>query len=172
MRLLENLGGTVNVSDSYLRTAEFKEIIADLPPIKLAFNCVGGEATTDMARVLSEGAQIITYGGMSKRPLTIPFDVLTEKQITMKGFWISDWYSQISYETRAKLFNELVDLVKQKKLSLFYETHDFDDFEHALKQSQEPFHFRKVVLNLDYPDRLKLHDAKKESEYQVFETYV
>lgn len=66
---------------------------------------------------------------------------------------------------------ELSNMVRENKLTFFYEMHDFDDFEHALKKSQEAFRMRKVLLNFDYPDRLKEHDKKKEEEYEVFETF-
>lgn len=66
----------------------------------------------------------------------------------------------------------LRNLFVAKKLSLLFEMHDLDDFAYALEKSQEPFRLRKVVLNLDFPDRMKLHDAKPESDYGIFETTV
>jgi hypothetical protein len=42
----------VNIPDTFLKTNEFKELLADLPPLKLAFNAVGGEAAVDLCRAL------------------------------------------------------------------------------------------------------------------------
>ena len=41
------------VGDDYVRTLEFRNLIADLPRPKLALNCVGGETATEMARLLT-----------------------------------------------------------------------------------------------------------------------
>ena len=62
LNILTNLGGTVNVTDEYLHTANFQEIAAELPPVKLALNCVGGESATDLARLLAPGGTLVTYG--------------------------------------------------------------------------------------------------------------
>lgn len=172
LRLLSNLGGDINIPDNYLHTADFLELIADLPPIKLALNCVGGEVATDMARVVGNGATMVTYGGMSKQPISIPNDLIAYKNLSMKGFWISQWFESHSVAERKAMYDEITAMIQNKKLSFFFEMHDFDDFAHALKKSQEPFRLRKVVLNLDYPDRLKEHDARPASDYEVFEAPV
>lgn len=45
--------------------------------------------------------------------------------------------------------------------------HDMDDFSYALQKCQEPFRFRKVVLNLDFPDRMAEHDALSDDAYDT-----
>ena len=100
---MTNLGGDVNVFDTYLNSADFNEVVKDLPPIKLALNCVGGQCATDLARALAPGGTMVTYGGMSKQPLSIPHDLLTYKQLNLRGFWIADWYATHSREEAAKL---------------------------------------------------------------------
>ena len=53
-RLLQNLGGDLNVPEHFLSTPEFQEILAELPPIKLALNGAGGECVSDFARVVGK----------------------------------------------------------------------------------------------------------------------
>jgi trans-2-enoyl-CoA reductase len=170
LRLLTNLGGDINITDEYVNTHGFNQIMKDLPPCKLALNCVGGDVATQMSRVLGPNATMVTYGGMSKKPVQVPFEVLVYKQLKLKGFWITAWNKGHSIEERQIMLNDVSEMIRSKKLQLFYELHDFDDFNHALKKSMESFRRRKVVLNMDYPDRLKEHDEKKNSDYDVFET--
>lgn len=172
LQLLNNLGGDINVPDEYVNTPGFNEIIADLPPIKLGLNCVGGDQTTHLVRTLGDKATLVTYGGMSKRPINVPFETLVYKQLRMKGFWVSEWYKKHNQLDRSVMMSEICNMIRTDKLALFHEVHDFDDFEHALKRSQEPFQFRKVVLNMDYPDRFAEHDAKTNEQYEFFETSV
>lgn len=172
LRLLHGYGGDVNVLDSYVNTPGFRDILADLPPCKLALNAVGGEVVTDMARCLPAGATMVTYGGMSKRPISIPYEVLTYKSLNLHGFWCAKWHAENAGPKRTAMLQDICEMIRSKKLSFLYEMHDFDDFQYALEKSVEPFRLRKVVLNLDYPDRMQEHDARPESDYFVFETTV
>jgi len=169
MRLLQNLGGDIVLTDTLLTDPFFSESRKELPPIKLALNCVGGEVATDLCRMLAPGGTMVTYGGMAKQPLSVPQDLLTEKQLNLKGFWISKWYDEHSLEERSKMLHELAALVREQKLTFFFEVVDFDDFAWALQKSVEPFRLRKILLNLDYPDRMAEHDARPESDYEVFD---
>lgn len=169
LKLMTNLGGDVNVPDHYVGTASFNEILKDLPPVKLALNCVGGSSATDLARVLAPGGTLVTYGGMSKEPLTIPHDLIVHKQLKLRGFWIADWYAKHSREEASHMLNDIAGLVRDKRLFFFYRMHDIDDFPRALEKATEPFQNRKVVLDLQPPDRFKEHDARPESDYEVFD---
>lgn len=166
--ILTNLGGDINIPDSYLPRWQMQEILAELPPIKLALNCVGGEVATNMVRVLGEGGTMVTYGGMSKQPLSLPAEVVAQKKLTLTGFWMTKWYESASLEDRQLLFTTLGQLIKDEKLTFFYESHDLDDFSYALEKSTEPYRFRKVVLKCDFPDRMAEHDALREDAYNIF----
>jgi trans-2-enoyl-CoA reductase len=169
LRLLTNLGGDVNVTDSYAKTADFHEIVREMGGCKLAFNCVGGESVTDLARVLASNGTLVTYGGMSKQPIAIPFDLLTHKQLQLKGFWIAKWYETHSKEEAAEMFDDISSMVRDDKLTYFFRMHDLDDFPFALEKATEPFQNRKVVLNCDFPDRMKEHDNRDKKDYEMFE---
>ena len=170
LRMLSSIGGDVNVTDKYLSQHGFKEIVQDLPPIKLGLNCVGGDVVADMVRALGPNSTLVTYGGMSRRPVTVPFEVLAYKQIKMKGFWISAWNETAPVATRTNMLQDIAGMISNGELELLFEMHDFDDFDHALQTALEPYYLRKVVLNIDYPDRMKEHDAKDPSEYSIFQT--
>lgn len=172
LRLLDNLGGDINILDSYVNSREFKEILRDLPPVKLALNSVGGDIVTDMARVLPYGATIVTYGGMAKRPVSIPQELLNYKNLKLCGFWITEWNKRHSKTDRSLMIEDIAGWIREEQFNLFMELHDFDDFSYALERSLVPHKFRKVVLNMDYPDRMAEHDAKSSDprNYQIFET--
>jgi mitochondrial enoyl-[acyl-carrier protein] reductase / trans-2-enoyl-CoA reductase len=169
MEMLTNLGADIVIPGSYLSTYNFKEIVRELPPIKLGLNCVGGDMATDMVRVMGQGSTLVTFGGMSKKPMAVPFDLLSTKQINLTGFWMTRWTESHSIAEKEAMFADICKLIREKKLTYFYELHDFDDFPFALAQSQQPFRLRKVVLNLDFPDRFAEHDARPESDYEIFE---
>ena len=67
------------------------------------------------------------------------------------------------------MLDAITDMILTDQLSFFYEMHDFDDFDHALRSSMEPFRLRKTILNMDYPDRFQEHDEKTEEDYWHFQ---
>jgi mitochondrial enoyl-[acyl-carrier protein] reductase / trans-2-enoyl-CoA reductase len=171
LQLLSNLGGDVNILDSQLNAPFLREILAELPPCKLAFNCVGGENTTEMARCLAPGGTLVTYGGMSRRTLTLPAELVAYKQLKVKGFWIAASDEERGIEAKQQMVDEIVEMIRHRQLSFFYEVHDFDDFNFALERCLTPFLLRKIVLCIDHPDRLVEHDLKmkKKKHYWKFE---
>ncbi len=151
-----------------LNTPLFKEIMADLPPCKLAINATGGESAVEMARALTHNGTMVTYGGMSRQAPVIPLDVIIDKNLKLKGFWMNIWNEKHSIAERQVMLNDIVKLIEDNQLGYFYEMHDMDDFDYALERSLTPHMRRKVVLNLDYPDRFKEHDARPDSDYEMF----
>jgi trans-2-enoyl-CoA reductase len=98
------------VEDENLPTA-IREVTGDAP-IRLALNAVGGESALALANASTEGATIVTYGAMARRPLRIPNGLLIFKDIAWRGFWVTRWYQQASPAARANLLTELIDLLK------------------------------------------------------------
>jgi len=169
LEILTNLGGDINVTEDIFQTYEMIEILKELPAPKLALNCVGGEITADMCRLLAPGGTLVSYGNMSMKPIVVPEDVVAYKQLKLKGFWMSKWNETHTKEERSEMIEDIVSQIRNKQLSFFYEMHDFDDFDHALKVSQTPFQFRKVVLNIDYPDRFAEHDSLTKDDYSIYD---
>ena len=77
---------------------------------------IGGKDTTNMARMLGNDAHLVSYGAMAKQPLSIPISLFIFKNLTCHGFWQSRWYTQKPREEREKLMQNLVNLMKAKKV--------------------------------------------------------
>jgi mitochondrial enoyl-[acyl-carrier protein] reductase / trans-2-enoyl-CoA reductase len=173
--LLSNLGGDINISETYLNSAEFNAVTAEIPACKLALNSASGTVVANMTRVLAQNGSLVTYGLNSASPegnAMVPYEVLAYQNIKMKTFSIEKWYLLNSQAKRMEMNTEIVDLIRQHKLNLFFQEHDFDDFAYALSCSQQQAAGpqRKVVLRMDHGDRLAEHDTKSDQEYEVFET--
>lgn len=71
-----------------------------------------------MARLLGIDAHLVSYGAMAKQPLSLPISLFIFKNLTCHGFWQSRWYIQKPPEARQKMMQELVNLIKDKKVNL------------------------------------------------------
>lgn len=144
---LKNYGGYIVDTESYLNTPSFKRLIHDLPKPKLALNCTGGPVVTDMARLLDDGATVVTYGAMARKPLTIPSSLFIFKDLNLRGFWLSKWLETHSAQEREAMYSQITDLFKSDKLRLWSERHSFSTgFDKALERSQQERRERKVLL--------------------------
>jgi len=147
------------VSEEYVQTPPFKRILNDMPKPKLALNCIGGSSATDLARMWMPGGTLVTYGGMSRKPVTIPTSLLIFQDIKLRGFWLTKWLAEHSIEQRMKMQDSLIDLIRQDKLKFMLETWPFQYFHEALQKSQEQFRERKIVLIFDEKLSEKQNDS-------------
>ncbi len=89
---------------------------------------------------------MVTYGGMSKKPIKIPTSLFIFKNIQMKGFWLTKWLKEHSPEEREAMRTKVFSYLKSQQLQLFLETWEFDKFPAALERVYNPERYRKVVL--------------------------
>ncbi|OAA48580.1 Alcohol dehydrogenase superfamily, zinc-type [Metarhizium rileyi] len=113
---LISLGADVVVSESQLLSRDWKDQLADVTrggreQIGLALNCVGGKSATSLARSLGEGATLVSYGGMSKQPVTLPLGLLIFKDIRFVGFWLSKW-NQKDATGRKHMVDDILNLIR------------------------------------------------------------
>jgi len=78
-------------------------------PVKLMLNCVGGKPTAQMTKLLGPDAHLVSYGAMSKQPLSLPTSAFIFKNLKAHGFWVTRWYGSRSIAEREQLFRTLAE---------------------------------------------------------------
>ncbi|KQK19336.1 hypothetical protein BRADI_1g47700v3 [Brachypodium distachyon] len=91
----------------------------------LGFNCVGGNAAALILKLLRQGGTMVTYGGMSKRPVTV----------STSSFIFKKWMSSDKADDCRRLIDYLLGLVQEGKLKYEMELSPFDDFGLALDKA-------------------------------------
>ncbi|KAF2738096.1 NAD(P)-binding protein [Polyplosphaeria fusca] len=114
---LKSIGADVVITDAELQGQGIRDLTKQWTnggrePIRLALNCVNGKAATAMAKLLSSGAHFVTYGAMSKQPLTIPASMLIFKDIHFDGFWVSNW-AERNPEEKKETVEDVLRLTKK-----------------------------------------------------------
>ena len=114
----------------------------------LALNAVGGESASILCKCLEKGGTLVTYGGMSKKPVTIATPQFIFRDLRAYGYWHSRWMVQNSLESRQQILDELADAVlrehvicppvKEFSLSQADEALNYNHYESAVR--------RKVVF--------------------------
>uniref|UniRef100_A0A2M4BRS3 Enoyl-[acyl-carrier-protein] reductase, mitochondrial n=1 Tax=Anopheles marajoara TaxID=58244 RepID=A0A2M4BRS3_9DIPT len=126
---LKGLGAAEILTEEELRTTKlFRDGIFRKP--KLALNCVGGKNALEMSRQLDQAGVMVTYGGMSREPVTVPTASLIFKDLRFVGFWMTRWTKEnAASPARAEMFNELFGLIDRGALKApAHEMIAFDEY--------------------------------------------
>ncbi|RFU76164.1 mitochondrial trans-2-enoyl- reductase [Trichoderma arundinaceum] len=118
-RELVSLGADIVVTETQLLSREWRDQLAEITnkgreQIGLGLNCVGGKSATAIARSLSEGATLVSYGGMARQPVALPVGLLIFKDIRFVGFWLSRWNQQ-DVTGRRHMIDYIVSLIREGK---------------------------------------------------------
>uniref|UniRef100_A0A0E0J5Q9 Uncharacterized protein n=1 Tax=Oryza nivara TaxID=4536 RepID=A0A0E0J5Q9_ORYNI len=109
--------------------------IGALPEPALGLNCVGGNAASVILKFLRQGGTMVTYGGMSKKPVTVSTSSFIFKDLSLRGFWLQKWMSSDKAEESRTMIDYLLDLVHEGKLKYEMELTPFSDFHLALDKA-------------------------------------
>ncbi|KAK5133399.1 hypothetical protein LTR08_007738 [Meristemomyces frigidus] len=116
---LKSLGADVVVTDEELASKDFRAQVKEFTnggrePIRLGLNCVGGSIVNTMAKNLAPNSHMVTYGAMSKQPVSLPTGLLIFKNISFDGFWVSRWSDQ-NPEQKEACVKEVLALTREGK---------------------------------------------------------
>ena len=116
---LRELGATAVVTEAELLSGDFKNKVNELTrngkePIRLALNCVGGKSATALAKTLAPGSHLVTYGAMSKQPVSLPSGLLIFKNLAFDGFWVSKWGDK-NPQLKENTINDVLQLTRSGK---------------------------------------------------------
>jgi NADPH:quinone reductase-like Zn-dependent oxidoreductase len=84
--------------------------------IRLGIDAVGGASTENLARCLAEGGTLLNYGAMSGEPCQISPASFIFRDITLRGFWLSQWFRTATPQRRAEVFGEIGALIASGQL--------------------------------------------------------
>ena len=146
---LKDLGADIVWTDEEVRkTSDFKE--KRLPKPLLALNCVGGQSSTNILQVLGHKGVHVTYGGMSMKPVTVPTSSLIFKDVSVRGFWMSQWIvDNFENPERQKMYDELGDMAAKGHLNppknIFV---PITDYEQVMENCMKGFKAGKYIFDL------------------------
>jgi len=107
---LKSYGATTVVTENELRHA-----LQEFGPVKLALNCVGGKMILQMVAGLAHQGVLVSYGAMSMAPMMVPTGPLIFKDVSLRGFWLTEWKRQNPKE-QEEMYRTVAEYFISKKL--------------------------------------------------------
>lgn len=147
---LKCLGATYVLTEEELRsTTIFRDKKIKKP--MLALNCVGGKSSLEMLRHLQHTGCMVTYGGMSREPVTIPTSAFIFKNLAFYGFWMTAWNEKASPAEKDEMMSEVISLMCEQKLKApVHKMVKFDKFEEAIGNALTSKGFTGCKYILDF----------------------
>lgn len=96
--------------------AERVEAELDKAPV-LAIDAVAGDAFGRLISTLAHGGTAVSYGGMSGEPLIIPDGSIIFNNVSVRGFWLVNWFTNAGPEEIKRVYGELTELVLSGQLN-------------------------------------------------------
>ncbi|GER42003.1 zinc binding dehydrogenase [Striga asiatica] len=132
---LKKLGADEVFTEKQLEVKNVKSLLADIPEPILGFNCVGGNAASLILKFLKHGGTMVTYGGMSKKPITVSTSSFIFKDLSLRGFWLQKWMGSEKAKECRDMIDYLLSLSRDGQLKYDMELCPFDEFPTALDKA-------------------------------------
>ncbi|XP_075980526.1 enoyl-[acyl-carrier-protein] reductase, mitochondrial-like isoform X1 [Anticarsia gemmatalis] len=149
-RYLFCIGATFVLTEEELKATDiFKHQLIERPALGL--NCVGGNNALGILRQMQHSGIMVTYGGMSKKPVIIPTGNHIFKNFSSVGFWMTAWNKQADENAKANMFSEIICLMCSDMLRA--PIHAFvklDDYKEGLKNTLTSKGFSGCKYILDF----------------------
>jgi NADPH:quinone reductase-like Zn-dependent oxidoreductase len=107
-------------------------------PIALGLDGVGDTSAMNLMNCLSENGILVSYGGMSRKPMAVQPGGLIFKRQTIRGFWLLYWYQSATPDEITATFNHLAPLVAAGAISTpVAATYRFDQVSEAITKATQ-----------------------------------
>ncbi len=145
---LTAIGADAVLVDDDDAPAKAREIFGGAHP-RLALNAVGGDSVLRLSKMTAHGGSIITYGGMSRKPVTVPTGFLIFNDLVYRGFWLTRWWAAASMAAKQEMIDHLGSMALKGELDAPVDAvFPIDDIQKAVARAAEPGRNGKVLLNL------------------------
>jgi NADPH:quinone reductase-like Zn-dependent oxidoreductase len=105
-------------------------------PISLALDGVGDTSSMNLMSCLSDSGVLVSYGGVSRKPMVVPPGGLIFKQQTIRGFWLFFWYQSSTPDEFTAMFDYLAPIVAAGAISTpVAATYGFDQLGEAITKA-------------------------------------
>ena len=116
--------------------------------VRLAIDCVSGEASANLGDILAKRGTLVVYGGLSGQPVQIRPLQLIAKDIDVRGFWITRWFLETPHPEVQELIDELDAMASRRDLvTEVASLHKLSDIKTALRRASSGGRNGKVVLD-------------------------
>ena len=127
-------------------TARVKQI-TEGNGVACVLDAVGGHTATEAFKCLAKGGTMIIYGLMSLQDPVLNAGLMIFRELTVKGFWLTDWMRRVDSQTRQDVAKNVIDLLASGKIQMPVEaTYSLDRIVEAVEHADQPGRWGKILM--------------------------
>lgn len=144
---LKALGLTevINVETENL-AARVKQITAGAG-VSCVLDAVGGHTASLALKCLSRGGTMLIYGVLSLQDPIIDAGLLIFRELTVRGFWLTDWMRRVDNHTRQDVAQNVISLLASGAIQLPVEaSYSLDQIAEAVDHADRHGRWGKILI--------------------------
>lgn len=115
--------------------------------VSCVLDAVGGHTATEAVSCLSKGGKLLIYGLLSMQDPTINAGLLIFRELTIKGFWLTDWMRRVDSQTRQDVARNVISLLASGQIQLPVEaSYPLEEIKKAVEHADQPGRFGKILV--------------------------
>jgi NADPH:quinone reductase-like Zn-dependent oxidoreductase len=121
--------------------------ITDKQGVAVVLDAVGGHTASAALKCLAKGGTLLIYGVLSLQDPMIDAGLMIFKELTIKGFWLTDWMRRVDPETRARVAGAVIELLASGQVQLPVEaSYGLDQIAEAVEHADRPGRYGKILV--------------------------
>lgn len=146
---LLNLGAKAVINDNTEHFYHEVKLATEGEMVTAAFDAVGGNLGDKVLNTLKVNGKLFVYGLLSLKPIPLNSGLLIFKNITVSGFWLSIWISQLSKEQRQEIIPKVLGMLVSKEMKANVEAiYSIDEIHKAIQHMESPGRNGKILLRI------------------------
>ncbi|WP_428654713.1 zinc-dependent alcohol dehydrogenase family protein [Runella sp.] len=121
--------------------------ITNYEGVRAVLECVGGQTASEAVKCMGRGAIMLIYGVLGLQDPTINLGLMIFRELTLKGFWLTDWMRRVDSGTRQKVAQEVITLLSTGQVKMPIEAvYSLDEIKTAVTHADSPGRWGKVLV--------------------------
>ncbi|GAB3565649.1 zinc-binding dehydrogenase [Spirosoma luteolum] len=115
--------------------------------VDCVLDAVGGHTAAQALTCLKRGGTMLMYGLLSMQDPAINVGLMIFKNLTIRGFWLTDWMRTADEATRQTVARQVIDLLRSGEVQLPVEaTYGLDQIVEAVAHADRPGRWGKILI--------------------------
>jgi len=115
--------------------------------VKCVLDSVGGTLAEAAMKCVTQGGKMLVFGLLSQQNPRLDVGLMIFKEITIKGFWLSQWMIEADAQTRTQVAQNVMGWLASGEVELPVEaTYGLDEIARAVEHATAPGRWGKILM--------------------------
>ncbi|MGM9512193.1 zinc-dependent alcohol dehydrogenase family protein [Larkinella sp. GY13] len=146
---LKALGITAIVNTEKEKLTSRVKALTEGKGVTCVLEAVGGNTASDALKCLAKGGTMILYGVLSMQNPSFNVGLMIFRELTIKGFWLTDWMRRVDSQTRQTVARNVITLLVGGQIQLPVEaTYPLSEIKKAVEHSEQAGRHGKILIKV------------------------